>query len=69
MKQIWPCHKNRQGQSSVIIWTSLIVLEYPKLYTKFQGHRFLGSEEGNVLRFLPYIGLEAILVMWPETIE
>ena len=34
-KQIWPCHKNHQGQPSVIIWTNLVVLEYPMLYTKF----------------------------------
>ena len=35
-KQIWPCHKNGQGQLSVIIWTNLVVPEYPMLYTKFQ---------------------------------
>ena len=45
-KQIWTCHKNGQGQLSVFIWRNLIVLEYPKLYTKFQDHRLLGSEEG-----------------------
>ena len=44
-KQIWPCYKNGQGQPSVFIWRNLIVLEYPKLYTKFQDHRPLGSEE------------------------
>ena len=33
------------------------------LYTKFQGHLSLGSEEGDFLRFLPYMGLEAVLVM------
>ena len=41
---------------------SLVVLEYPILYTKFQGHRPLGSEE-DVWRFLPYMGLEVILVI------
>ena len=50
-KEIWPCHKNGQGQSMVIIWTNLVVLEYLMLYTKFQCHRPLGSEEGDFLRF------------------
>ena len=57
MKQIWPCHKNGQGQPSVIIWTNLVVLEYPMLYTKFQGRRPLsswfygpGSHLGHVTR-------------------
>ena len=39
-KQIWPCHKNGQGQLRVIIWINLVVPEYPMLYTKFQGHWF-----------------------------
>ena len=53
-KQIWPCHKNGQGQPSVIIWINLVVLEYAMLYTKFQGHQPLGSEERDFWRFLPY---------------
>ena len=68
-KQIWPCHKNGHGQPSVIIWTNLVVLEYLMLYTKFQGHQSLGSEEGDLWQFLPYMGLEASLVMWPGTFE
>ena len=28
----------------------------------------LGSEEGDFWKFLPYMGLEVILVMWPRTI-
>ena len=68
-KQIWPCHKNNQGQPSVIIWINLVVLEYLMLYTKFQGHQPLGSEEGDFWSFLPYVGLKAILVMWPGTFE
>ena len=54
--------KNGQGQHSVIIWTSLVVLEYSILYTKFQCHRPLGSEEGHFWMFLLYMGLEAILL-------
>ena len=67
-KQIWLCHKNGR-QYSVIIWTNLVVLEYPLLYTKFQSHRPIGSKEGDFLRFLPYMGLEAMLVMWPRIFE
>ena len=55
-KQIWPNHKNGQGQSSVIIGTNLVVLEYPMLYSRFQCHRPLSSEEGDFSRFLPYTG-------------
>ena len=40
---IWPCGTKGQGQPRVIIWTILIVLEYPMLHTKFQGHRPIGS--------------------------
>ena len=38
----------------VIIWTSLVVPEYPMLHTNFQGHRPFGSREEDFLRFLPY---------------
>ena len=59
-KQIWPCHKNGQGQPCDIVWTNLVEIVYPMLYTKFQGHRPLGSEEEDFWRFLPYMGLDAI---------
>ena len=62
--QIWPCRKIGQGQPRVIIWTNLIVLEHPMLHTKFQGHRTFGSWKEDFLRFLPYMGMVAILVMW-----
>ena len=39
------------------------------LRTNFQGHQPFGSWEEDFLRFLPYIGLEAILVMWPGPFE
>ena len=41
MDQIWSCRKIGQGQLRVIIWTNLVVFEYPKLLTKFQGHRHI----------------------------
>ena len=34
------------------------------LPTKFQIHQLLRSGEENVLKFLLYMGLAAILVMW-----
>ena len=54
--QIWPCCKIGQGQPSVIIWTNLVVLEYPMLHTKFQGHRPFGSREEDSLRFYGHGG-------------
>ena len=32
------------------------------LHAKFQDHRTSGSEEEDFLRFLPYMGMAAILV-------
>ena len=43
--QIWPCRKIGQGQSRVIIWRKLVVLEHHMLHTKFQGHLPFGSRE------------------------
>ena len=58
-----------QGQPREIIWTILVVLTYTMLHTKFQGHQSIGSGEEDFLRFLPYMGMAAILVMWPEPFE
>ena len=58
-----------QGQPRVIIWTTLVVLPYTMLHTKFQGHWSIGSGEEDFLRFLPYMGMAAILVMWPGPFE
>ena len=56
-----------QGQTSHFIWTSLVVLTYMMLHTKFQGHGPIGSREEDFLRFLPYMGMVAMLVMWPNS--
>ena len=64
-EQIWPCRKIGQGQPTVIISTNLVVLLHPMLHTKFQGHQPFGSGEEDFLRFLAYMGMAAILVMWP----
>ena len=66
--QIWPWSKIGQRQHRVIIWTILVVLAYTMLYTRFQGHRSIGSGE-DILRFLPYMGIVAILIMWPRPSE
>ena len=58
-----------QGQPRVIIWTTLVELPYTMLHTKFQGHRSIGSGEEDFLRFLPYMGMAAMLVMWPRLFE
>ena len=67
--QIWPYRKKGQGQPKVIIWTILVVLAYLMLHTKFQGHRPIGSGEEDFSRFLPYMGMAAMLVMWPGPFE
>ena len=33
------------------------------LHTKFQGHWSIGSGDEDFLRFLPYMGMAAMLVM------
>ena len=55
-----------QGQPSVIIWTVLVVPPYTMLHTKFQGYWSIDSGEEDFLRFLLYMGLAAMLVMWPN---
>ena len=67
--QIWPCRKICQGQPRVVIWANLVVLEHSIMRTKFQGHRPFGSREEDFLRFLPYMSMAAILVMWPGPFE
>ena len=58
-----------QGQPRVIIWTTLVELPYTMLHTKFQGHLSICSGEEDFLRFLPYMGMAAMLVMWPRLFE
>ena len=47
----------------VIIYKNFVELESPMLHAKFQDHRTSGSGEEDFLRFLPYMGMAAILVM------
>ena len=39
------------------------------LHTKFQGHRSTDSGGEDFLRFLPYMGMVAMLIMWPGPFE
>ena len=47
----------------VIIYTNYDGQESPMLPTKFRGNRPAGTGEEDFLRFLPYMGMAAILVM------
>ena len=66
--QIWPWCKIGQGQPRVIIWTILVVLAYIMLHTKFQDNMSIGSQEEDFLAFFAYIGMVAILVIWPRPV-
>ena len=61
--RILPWRKLGQGQSRVIICINYNGLESPMLHTNFCGNRFTGSGGVDFLRFLPYMGMAAILVM------
>ena len=52
----------------VKICTTLIVLPYTMLHAKVQGHCCIGSGAEDLLRFLPCMGMAAILVMCPISI-
>ena len=58
-----------QGQPRVMILTNLVVLSHLMLCSKFQGNWPSGSGEEDFLRFLPYLGMAAILVMWLGILE
>ena len=46
-----------------MIYIDFIELNPQMLHTKFQGNQLGGSGEEDFLRFLPYMGVAAILVM------
>ena len=52
------------------IWANLVVLKHQMMHTKIQGHWPFGSgEEDFFFRFLPYMAMATILVMWPGPFE
>ena len=65
----WPCQKIDQGQPRVIIKINFLKPEYPMVHTKFQGHWPFISWEEDFQKFLPYMGLVAILITWPRSHE
>ena len=64
--QIWPCCKIGQGQPRVIIWTNYDGPEFPMLHTSPKVIGPLVLEKKIFEGFLPYMGMVAILVMWPR---
>ena len=67
--QIWPLWKRGQGLPRVTIWTNLVVLSHLMLHTMFQGNQPCSSGKEAFLRFLPYMGIVAILFMRPGAFE
>ena len=53
----------------VIIWTNYDGQESPMLHTKFRGNWPAGSGKENFEMFLRYMGMAAILVMWPASYQ
>ena len=51
---IWPCQKKDQGQLLVIIRKILVVLTYPMLHSKFQGHLSCSYREEDFKDFTIY---------------
>ena len=56
-----------QGKPRNTIWTSLMVLVYQMLFTKFQGNRSIVLEKKFYKMFLQYMGIAAMLFMWPNS--
>ena len=54
-----------QGQIRVIIYINFVELEYIMLHAKFHDHMTICSVREDFIRFLPYMGMVAILVMCP----
>ena len=54
------------GQPRITIWTNLVVLSHVRLHTKFQDNQPRGSGKEDFLRFLPYMGMAAILIPFEQ---
>ena len=67
--QIWPCHKIGQGQPRIIIWTNYDGQESLLRHTKFVEISPPVPEKKIFEGFLPYMGMAAILVMWPPSCQ
>ena len=58
-----PCRKIGQGHHRVVIYIHIVVLESSILHAKFYGDQSIGYGEEDFERFLPYVGMAAILAM------
>ena len=63
--KIWPCRKIGRGQPKVVIWTNYDWQETRSYIPSFVEFG-LPVPEKIFEGFLPYMGVEAILVMWPR---
>ena len=59
--EIWQCRKKLKDHSRIIIWTNLVDLASPMLYTKNQPQSFLGSGEEVFEVFFYIYGYGSIL--------
>ena len=64
-KQTWPCRKKVKGQRTTILLAILVDLPSPMIPAKVQPQGILGSVGEDFKRFLPYMGVAAILVNGP----
>ena len=64
-KQTWPQHKKVKRQCTTIILATLVDLSSPMICAKIQPQGIIGSGEEDFYRFLPYMGMAAILVNGP----
>ena len=60
--QYWPCRKMVKCQYTTFILAILVDLPSPMTYAKIQPQGIFRSGEEDFLRFLPYMGMAAILV-------
>ena len=64
-KQTWPRHKKFKHQCTTIILANLVDLSSLMIYAKIQPQGILSSGEEDFKKFLPYMGMVAILVNGP----
>ena len=65
-KQTWPRCKKVKCQCTTIILATLVDLSSPMNCAKIQSQGILGFGEEDFYRFLPYMGMTAILVNEPQ---
>ena len=66
---MWPCRKIGQGQPRLIIWTNYDGPKAPMRQSNDKVNGPLVLEKKIFEGLLPYMGMVAILVMWPTPCE